>query len=251
MRLLVVNPNTSAAVSEKLRLAVAAAAGPDATLRVATAAFGASYISDEPSFAIAAHAALDAVARDHAANGDVDAILCGCFGDPGIDALRAMTGRPVVGLAEAAMREAAAHGRFAIVTGGAAWLPILERIARGLGWAERLAAIEVLAANGAELAADPDAAVRSLGEACRRAGAGVDAVILGGAGLAGLAARIAPGLDRPLVDSVAAGSRALLAAARAGAAAPSRAGAETNADSGVPSRPEWTGLSPALRDRLG
>ena len=37
---------------------------------------------------------------------------------------------PVMGLAEAAMREADALGPFAIVTGGAAWGPMLERLAR-------------------------------------------------------------------------------------------------------------------------
>jgi Asp/Glu/hydantoin racemase len=242
-QLLVVNPNTSAAVSARLlRYVAEAVAGSDVSLRVATAGFGASYISDEPSFAIAAHAALDAVARDHEAHGPADAVLLGCFGDPGIEALRVLTGRPVVGLAESSLRDAARFGRFAVVTGGTAWKPMLERIARALGWGEQLARVEVLPASGAQLALDPERTVRELTEACRRAAVGVDAVVLGGAGLAGLAPRIAPALAVPLIDSVTAGSLALLAAAGVQAtpvADPPAASAE------------WQGLSSPLLRRLG
>jgi allantoin racemase len=242
VRLLVVNPNTSDAVSALLLQHVGAIVGKDVTLRVATASFGANYISDEPSFAIAAHAGLDAAARDHEAHGEADALLLGCFGDPGIEALRALTGRPVVGLAEAAMREAATYGRFAIVTGGAAWKPMLERIARALGWGERLVRVEALAQSGAVLAADPDRAVAALTEACRRAAVGADAVVLGGAGLAGLAARVAPALERPLIDSVTAGATALVAAARSNA---------PSSSPGPGPKAEWRGLSSALLRRLG
>ena len=146
------------------------------------------------------------------------------------------------GVAESALSEAARFGRFAIVTGGAAWKPMLERIARALGWDEQLVRVEVLPASGAQLAAEPERAVRELTEACRRAAVGADAVVLGGAGLAGLAPRIAPALALPLIDSVTAGSRALLAAV------------------GVQALPvgdprvaaaEWQGLSLPLLRRLG
>jgi len=203
-------------------------------VRTATATFGASYIADEASFAIAAHAALDAAASDCALHGEPDAILLGCFGDPGIEALREVIGRPVVGLAEAALREAASHGRFAIVTGGVAWQPMLERLARSLGWGERLVGVHALEATGAQLAAAPDAAIE-----CRVASAGADAVVLGGAGLAGMAARIASSLDVPLIDSVTAGALALLRAGQATSTAPARSTEKSI---------EWRGLSaPLLR----
>jgi Asp/Glu/hydantoin racemase len=244
LQLLVVNPNTSASVSDKLHEHVAAIAGPEARVRVATARFGANYISNETSFAIAAHAALDAVASDREQHGEADAMLLACFGDPGIEALRELTGRPVVGLAEASMRQAASLGRFAIVTGGAAWKPMLERIARSLGWAEALTRVVVLAASGGQLAADPEAAILLLKAACREAAKGADAVILGGAGLAGMAAHIAPAIDVPLIDSVSAGTLAALAAAHRGARASSDAAGD------VP-KIEWRGLSAPLLQRLG
>ncbi len=221
-RLLLINPNTSTAMTERLRAHLAPSLPAGATLELATAPFGARYIADEVSYAVAGHAALVAYAAHAAAHGAPDAVLLGCFGDPGVDALRELSRRPVVGLAEAAMREAAGHaaatggpgGRFAIVTGGAAWAPMLQRLARALGLADALAGVHVVAETGAQLSANPALAQRVLGQACRQAarGAGVRSVILGGAGLAGMAAALGPalGLGLPLIDSVDAGLRATL-----------------------------------------
>lgn len=118
-QLLVINPNTSAGVSNLLQQHVQAAAGSHVAVRTATARFGAPYIACEASYAVAAHAALDAWAHDLVQpHPQPDAILIGCFGDPGLMALRESSPVPVTGLAEASFIEAARHGRFAIVTGG-------------------------------------------------------------------------------------------------------------------------------------
>ena len=71
---------------------------------------------------------------------------------------------------------------------------MLERLALALGHARSLAGIHTVAPTGAELAADPAGARALLAEACREAAARFEAqaVILGGAGLAGMAADIAP-----------------------------------------------------------
>jgi Asp/Glu/hydantoin racemase len=209
-QLLVINPNTSASVSALLHSHVQAAAGLHVQVRTITARFGAPYIADEASYAVAAHAALDAWAAAQAepAQYKPDAVLIGCFGDPGLLALRESSPVPVTGLAEAAFIEAARHGRFAIVTGGPRWGPMLQRLAQALGHAPALAGIHTVAPTGAQLAADPQAARTLLTQACRDAvrQLGVQAVIIGGAGLAGMAATIQPALSVPLVDSVIAGA---------------------------------------------
>jgi allantoin racemase len=208
-RLLVINPNTSASVSALLQTHVQAAAGLHVQVRTVTARFGAPYISDEASYAVASHAALDAWAAALAGSNEApDAVLIGCFGDPGLLALRESSPVPVTGLAEAAFIEAARHGRFAIVTGGERWGPMLQRLAQGLGHAPSLAGIHTVAPTGAQLAADPAAARTLLTQACHDAvrQLGVQAVILGGAGLAGMAAALQPGVGVPLIDSVLAGA---------------------------------------------
>jgi Asp/Glu/hydantoin racemase len=212
MRLLVINPNTTVAVTELLRQHVARIVGDGVQIETATARFGAAYIADESSFAIGAHAALDACAAHVEAKGKPDAVLLGCFGDPGVWALREVSGVPVRGLAEAAMREGAAAGRYAIVTGGIAWKPMLERLARMLDLSDRLAGVHVVAPTAAQLAADPAMGQALLVEACREAAGHADVVILGGAALAGMAGGLQSEVRVPLIDSVEAGARAIVAA---------------------------------------
>ncbi len=216
-RILIINPNTSASVSALLRAHGQAAAGADALVEVVTARFGAPYISCEASYAVAGHATLDAWAnalkRDAALpDAMFDAVLIGCFGDPGLFALREASAAPVSGLAEAALTEAARHGRFAIVTGGQRWKSILERLAESLGHRAALGGIVTVAPTGAQLAQDPVAARALLAQACAQAvrDFNVQAVILGGAGLAGMAAQVQAQVSVPVIDSVLAGVRHVL-----------------------------------------
>ncbi|RYY81361.1 MAG: Asp/Glu racemase [Comamonadaceae bacterium] len=222
-RLLVINPNTTAAVSRLLQAHVQAAAGEDAWVHTVTARFGAAYIVDEASYVLGAHAALDAwdAATAPPAGALPEAVLVGCFGDPGLFALRERCPVPVTGLAEASFQEAAAHGRFAVVTGGERWVPMLERLALVLGHAGTLAGVHAVAPTGAQLAADRGAALRLLREACEDAARRFDAqaVIVGGAGLAGMAADLQPHVDVALIDSVSAGARAALRLAAGASAA--------------------------------
>ncbi|MBP6559644.1 MAG: Asp/Glu racemase, partial [Burkholderiaceae bacterium] len=99
-------------------------------------------------------------------------------------------------------------GRFAIVTGGTRWGPMLQRLAQALGHAPQLAGIHTVLPTGAQLTADPVAARALLAQACRDVvrQMGVQAVILGGAGLAGMAAAIQPQVSLPVIDSVVAGT---------------------------------------------
>lgn len=237
-QLLVINPNTSASVSALLQRHVQAAAGPQVAVRTVTARFGAPYIACEASYAVAAHAALDAWAHALAQPAPApDAVLIGCFGDPGLMALRESSPAPVTGLAEAALIAAARHGRYAIVTGGARWRAMLQRLAQALGQAQALAAIHTVAPTGAELAADPAAAQALLTRACHDAlrQTGAQALILGGAGLAGMAAAVQEQIGVPVIDSVHAGAHWAL-----------------HAPPQPPQRPHprfdaaWSGVSPAM-----
>ncbi|GJE27092.1 aspartate/glutamate racemase family protein [Methylobacterium organophilum] len=217
MRILLINPNTSPAVTALLAGHVQAMSGDEAAFVPVTGRFGARYIASRAASAVAAHAALDALA-EHGAG--CDAVYLACFGDPGLFALREIAPVPVVGMAQAACECACAQAdRFGIVTGGALWGPMLTELVAGLGLAERLSGIRTVAPTGGEIARDPEAALGLLAAACRACAEedGAGAVILGGAALAGLAGRIQPAVPVPVLCSVEAGTRAVLAAARAGA----------------------------------
>lgn len=217
MRLLIINPNTTVTITSLLRAYAQQVAGPDVQIDAVTARFGAPYIACEATYAVAGHAVLDAWACALAAGSTPpDAVLIGCFGDPGLLALRESSQSSVTGLAEAAFLEAARYGPFAIVTGGQRWKPMLERLAHQLGYGHLLQGIHTVAPTGAQLAQDPVVARSLLASACKEAARHfkVNAVILGGAGLAGMAAAVEAAIEAdvavPVIDSVLAGVRQAL-----------------------------------------
>lgn len=238
---LAINPNTNDAVSALVARNLKQAA-PAIDWRMATGRFGARYILSEAAYAIAAHAAIDAWAS-HAR--ECDAVLLACFGDPGLFALRELCPVPVVGLAEASMHAAAAAGgRFSIVTGGARWPPMLERLAQALGYGSKLAGTRAIVITGAEAAADPERAVAALAAACRSASNEDEAevVILGGAGFAGLGARVEALAGLRVIDSVAEGAHAAAALALGSPPRYVRAASDTPTPS--------IGVAAALADKL-
>jgi Asp/Glu/hydantoin racemase len=209
--LLLINPNTTQAVTDRLHAQLSAQVS--LPLRACTARFGAPYIADAATYQVGARAVLDAFDLHVAEQGPPAAVLVGCFGDPAVWALRSLHPQlPAMGLAEAGMREAAAHGPFAVVTGGHAWQPLLRQLAqdRGLAGPQGLVAVHTVDATGGQMAADLQAAQALLADAaraCLQAHPGVKALVLGGATLGGLAEPLADALGLPVVDNVAAGGR--------------------------------------------
>jgi allantoin racemase len=198
-RCLVINPNTTAAVTDKV-LAACRLAQPSLQWQGVTARFGAAYIADEASYAIAGHAALDAL--DAFLDGH-DAVLLACFGDPGLPALRERAPVPVIGLAQSSFEAAAQRGRFAVLTGGHAWGPMLDRFARAHRLDANLVGIHTVDWTGAQIAADPGGAQRALVAAAQHGiDAGAQCVLLGGAALAGMTPLLQPQLAVPVLDNV-------------------------------------------------
>lgn len=213
MRILLINPNTTQSITERMAAYAGGIVEGAATFVPVTGKFGARYISSRAAVAIAGHAALDALA-EHVTG--CDAVYLACFGDPGLAALKEVSPVPVIGMAEAACLEAARDGRrFAIVTGGVLWKPMLEEFVVTLGLSEQLASIQTIAPTGDQIANDPDAALSQLAAACTSCATddGADVVILGGAALAGLAQRIQLQVQVPLMCSTEAGAKAAVAAA--------------------------------------
>ena len=244
MKILMINPNTSASITDLVVAAARDFASRGTSVAGATGRFGARYIATRAASAIAAHATLDAYAEFGA---DADVIVLACFGDPGLAGLKELAHQPVVGMAEAACYYALTlGGRFGIVTGGSRWGPMLEEFVRSIGLRERLAGIETVAPSGAEIARDPQSAHRMLAQACSAlvGQCAADSVILGGAGLAGIAAKIATEVAVPVIDSVGAAVKAAEALVNLGVGKP-RAGS-------FASTPpiETIGLAPALAARM-
>jgi allantoin racemase len=202
MRLLVANANTTQAISELCAAAARAAAAPGTEIVAATPRFGPAVIASRAENAIASHGVLSLLAG-HA--GSVDAVLLAVSHDTALEAARQLMPCPVVGMTEAACLAACLVGaRFGLVTFGGVET-YRERIAQH-GLSSRLASLVGVDATPQETVRDPEGVARKMQAGIARAVAeGSDAVILGGAALAGMAPRLQAGAPVPLLDGIAAG----------------------------------------------
>lgn len=199
MRVLVLNANTNPAMTEHV-VAAARACAPDIDFTGATGRFGSPHIGTRVTYAVAAHAAIDCY---EAQSEKYDAVILACFGDPGLSALQEIADVPVFGLAETACRAAAEKREpFSVVTGGENWVAMLRDYLSPLGLNEHLVSIRTVDTTGSQILADPQGSLDRLAQACRRAASedGAKSVILGGAGLVGLAAQIEGRVQVALVD---------------------------------------------------
>jgi allantoin racemase len=199
MRILVANANTTEAITEACVAAARRAAAPGTEILGATPSFGPAVISTRAENAIAAHGLLDTLAA-HA--GQVDAMVLAVSYDTALDAARQLMPCPVVGMTEAACFAACLlGGRFAVLTLGTAVGPYEEMVAR-YGLASRCSAVEGLAMTPQAVLADPDTARARLLDGIAGLAKRADAVVLGGAALAGMDRALQPDSPVPLLDGI-------------------------------------------------
>jgi Asp/Glu/hydantoin racemase len=201
--LLLVNGNTTADLTARLDRYAAGFLGKGWAVSSQTARFGARYITQRAEATIAAHAVL-ATIDSEAHKMAFDACLIACFGEPGIAAARETFAFPVIGMAEASVLCAIQVARrFAIVTVGEHWPAMLEDYLRANALHDRCCSIISIGGQALDLASDERFALEQIGSAIRRAmNCGADAVIIGGAAVAGLASELREAFTIPLIDSL-------------------------------------------------
>jgi Asp/Glu/hydantoin racemase len=207
MRILFANPNTTAAVTDRIATVARAAASPGTRVVAVTGQTGVPYIATRADAVIGARVALELLA-EHAEG--CDAAVVAAFADPGVGGARELLSIPVIGMAEAAMLTACMLGRrFSIVTFATAMGPWYRECVDYNGLSGRLASIRCVSGGFRDINTVQEEKREALVEACRLAVEQdeADVVILGGAPLAGLAAEVAEDVPVPLVDGVAAAVR--------------------------------------------
>jgi allantoin racemase len=201
MRILIVNPNTTASMTRKIGEAAKSVASPGTEVTAVNPEFGPVSIEGYYDEAFSVPGLLAEMQKVP----DADAYVVACFDDTGLDAARCMTASPVIGIGEAGFHLASLlGGKFSVVTTLSRSVPAIEHNLVRYGLASRCA--RVRASDVAVLDLDipgSDARVRISAEIGRAVAEDrAEAIVLGCAGMADLAAALAAEHGLPVVDGV-------------------------------------------------
>jgi allantoin racemase len=203
MHLNIVNGNTTAAMTQTIAAAAAKAARPDTVIRAVESAFGPASIEGAYDDAFAVPGILARIAEGEAEGADAHVIAC--FDDTGLDAARALAEAPVVGIGEAGFHCASllAH-RFAVVTTLSRSVPVLENNLLRYGLERRCARVRATDVPVLELDNPASNARARIGAEIARAleDDRAEAIVLGCAGMADLAASLSDEFGVPVIDGV-------------------------------------------------
>ncbi len=201
VKLLVVNGNTTEAITRRIADVAQGAASPGTEIVGVGAPFGARVVGTRAEETIAAHAVLEAAAQHHAG---CDAVIVAISTDAGAAAARELLPIPVIGITEAALLTACTvGGAFGVLTFGARAVAWSRELVGRYGLTARMAAIEGLETPPAAFA-DPGSFVTPLQAGVERLVAqGADSIVIAGAAFAGSCGALQPHVAVPLLDGVA------------------------------------------------
>lgn len=211
MRVLLINPNTNIGTTEQMAAQARDVLPVGWQLATATALRGAAMITNEAELAIAIGEVvrIGTLAPEAQA---AQALVIAAFGNPGLDELRARVAKPVVGIGEASLREAAGAGRrFAVATTTPELAESIDAAVRQYGLAAHYAGSFIPPGDPLALAAQPALQRERLAQAVQQAlhEGGAEAVVIGGGPLAQVARDIAPRFSIPVISPVDAAMRAV------------------------------------------
>jgi allantoin racemase len=200
MRILVINPNTTQAMTDDIGRMARKYARPDTEIVAISPAYGPRSIEGHFEDYLAAAATVEEVAKRR---DDFDAFVIACYGDPGLYACREITDKPVIGIAEASIRLSAfiAHN-YSIVTVLPRVRPLLADLVRSVGMESRCASIRCCNLTVLEIEEDPQRAVIELISESRKAVEQdhAESILLGCAGMGPLDEQIRAAVNVPVLD---------------------------------------------------
>lgn len=203
MRILIVNPNTTASMTEKAATAARAVAASGTEIIAATSRMGPVSIEGHYDGALAIPGLLSELKERQA---DYDAAVIACFDDTGLEAARSFADVPILGLCESAVVTAGFLAqRFTVVTTLERSRVLIDNLVRRYGMGDR-AKVRASDIPVLELEDAASGAIGKLRAEIERALSedGAEAIVLGCAGMTDLARELQEIYGVPVVDGVAA-----------------------------------------------
>ena len=199
MRILVVNPVGTDLWDKKDEEYLRRFARKDTSIKVLSLKEGPSSLETFQSMVSVCPGIIQLVKRHE---GDYDAIMINCFGDPCVEALREIVNVPVLGPGETSMLVASLLGhKFSVISPTKKTALQVESHARTLGIEQRLASVVELDIPVLDLERDLEKTVKTVVEASKKAVKdGAEVIVLGCTGLAYMADQIQKRLNVPVVE---------------------------------------------------
>ena len=201
MKILIINPNTSQSMTDKIRSVAEAAKRDDCQVTVICPVRGPVTLESSYDEAYAIAPTIDLVKQ--ANDEDYDAIILACFCDLGVEAAKEISSIPVLGLEETTLSVALLLGaKFGIMTEKRPRVAMKELHVRRHGLLERMASIRPLELSVAELDADPER-TKATGMALARRMVeedGAEVIIMGCAAMTGYSDDLERELQVPVLD---------------------------------------------------
>ncbi|MFC9234682.1 aspartate/glutamate racemase family protein [Streptomyces decoyicus] len=203
MRILVMNPNTTASMTASIRATATTAAAPGTEILATEPLWGPESIEGHFEGYLSAAAVLDRLATLEM---DFDALVMAGFGEPGREGAQELLDVPVLDITESAAQMAMMLGHaYGIVTTLDRAVPQIQDRLLTAGLLQRCAAVRGTGLGVLELEQDAERTVEVIIETAREAvRAGAEVICLGCGGMAGLQEKVAAALGVPVVDGVAA-----------------------------------------------
>jgi allantoin racemase len=203
MRILVINPNTTQAMTDDIAAAAGRAAAPATEVDCVQPPAGPRSIECFTDEQVAGYHVLELVAGTR---GRYDAYVIACYGDPAVAACREVADVPVIGIAEASFHLASLVAfKWSIVTVLPRVRPLMEELVHRNGMRSRCASIRCTPLTVLEIEEDMDRTRRMMLAEARAAIAddGAEAICLGCAGLGPLDKPMQAELGVPVFDGTA------------------------------------------------
>ena len=204
MKILVINPNTTTSMTDKIAIAARAVARPDTEIVAASSQDGPASIQGFLDVATCVPGLLNEVVQHK----EVDAIVIACFDDTGLDAVRSLVSVPVLGIGEAAYHAAGMiANKFSVITTLSRSVPGLENNLMRYGLAQKCACVRATEIPVLKLEEGDPATLDKIRSEIRASinEDKAEAIVLGCAGMADLMAQLSEEFGLPVIEGVSAG----------------------------------------------
>lgn len=201
-RVALINPNSTEAMTDAM-VATAQSTVPDLAFEGWTSRNGPASIQGPEDGLAATAPFLEVVAKADATG--VDGIVIGCFDDTALKQAAARANCPVIGIGQSCYHHAALmQWRFSVVTTLSVSVPVLEQNIVSAGLKQHLAMVHASGVPVLALEADPQATANQILHSAQKAAAqdGIDAVILGCAGMVHVTRTVRAALNIPVLDPI-------------------------------------------------